>query len=157
MILAIGVSLIPLNEKDVLDFRNTISRYPDDNELNIWLSWMHYPIYITAKEIAENKKKLLELEFKLSCLESNIFLSLNKEDYPSLKTRKTVVKGRDDVIKLKKEIETCEHELTISEIKFSKYKKRNITIQILAANRANTSNYQENIDFIVRSRKGIRG
>lgn len=149
--------MIPLNEKDVLDFRNTISKYPDDNELNVWLSWMHYPISLSYLEIVENKKKLADLEFKLSCLECNTFLSLSKEDYPGIKVRKTIVKGREEVIKLKKEIEKCKCELKISELKLSKYKNRNITIQILATNRANTSNYQENINFIVRKRKGIRG
>jgi len=147
--------VIPLNEKDVLNFKNTISRYPDDIELDIWLSWMHYPIYISSIEVAENKKKLLELEFKLSCLECNVFLSLSKEKYHGIKLRKTIVKGREEVISLKKEIKECENNLKISELKFSKYKSRNITIQILAANRANTSNYQENINFIVRKRNGI--
>lgn len=147
--------MIPLNEKDVLNFKNTISKYPDDTELDIWLSWMHYPIYISSIEVAENKKKLLELEFKLSCLECNVFLSLSKEEYPGIKLRKTIVKGREEVTNLKKEIKECENNLKISELKLSKYKSRNITIQILAANRANTSNYQENINFIVRKRNGI--
>ena len=149
--------MIPKNDKDILNFRNTISKHPDDIELDIWLSRMHYPIYISSMKIAEYKKKLSELEFKLSCLESDIFLSLKREDYPTLKAMKMVVKGREEVKNLKREIESAKYDLAISEMELSKYKGRNITIHILAANRANTSNYQENIDWTVRQRRGIRG
>jgi len=148
--------MIPKNEKDILNFRNTISKHPDDTELDIWLSWMHYPIYISNIKVINCKKKLSELESKLSYLESNIFLSLNRKDYSTIKAMKTVVKGREEVKNLKREIESAKYDLKVSEIELSRYKGRNMTVHLLAKHRSQTSNYQENIDWRVIQRKGIR-
>ncbi|MCK9442384.1 MAG: hypothetical protein M0Q13_13320 [Methanothrix sp.] len=148
--------MIPLNEKDVLNFKNSLSKNPDDTELDIWLSWMHYPIYIANIKVINCKKILSELELELSCLESNIFLSLKREDYSSIKAMKIVVKGREEVKDLKRKIELAKYNLKISAIELSKYKGRNSTIHLLAKNRSETSNSQEYVDWRVIQKDGIR-
>jgi len=146
--------MIPINEKDVLNFKNTINKHPDNTELDVWLSWIHYPIQLSLEEMAEKERDVDNLEFELSTLESTIFLSLKKEDYATKRAMKAVVSGREDVKSLKRQIEKSKYELKISEMKNGKYKNRNRTVHMLSSNRSKTSNFQENIDWTVRKKMG---
>ena len=145
--------MIPRREEDVLNINKTITNHADNTELEIWLSWMHYPIYSAMVEIANISKELETLELEKIILKRKIYKSLKREDYSSIKAMNMVIEGRGEVISLKTEIYKKKCDLTVANIKLNKYKNRNRTINSMAINRANTSNYQENIDWTVRSQR----
>jgi hypothetical protein len=145
--------MIPKRKEDVLNVRNTITNYADNTELEIWLSWMHYPIYISMIEIADISKKLKLLELDILILKRKIFKSLKREDYSSIRAMNTVVNVREDVISLKREKFKLECDLTTAKIKLDKFNSRNNVINKRVAVRSNTSDYQENINWTVRNKR----
>jgi hypothetical protein len=141
--------MIIRNKKDILNPNYNIHEHPDNMELENWLSWLHIAKYEVIRDIGELELELDKLKYDLELLRKKIFLSLDSKDYPTIKAKKMVAEGRDDVSELKKDIFKKKCELEALNKRKNRYIGRDCIVNKMASVRADTS-ISEEIEWNVR-------
>jgi hypothetical protein len=145
--------MIIRNKRDILNPNYTINEHPDNTELENWLSWLHIAKYNVKSNMINLEYELDQLELELKLLRTNIFLSLDSEDYPTIKAKKSIIENRIDVIELKDKITNKTYEIESLNKINNRYINRDCMVNKLANMRAYTSNFEENIEWTVRQNR----